>query len=235
MKILERYGVYVAFSLIILFGSIIYGNSVKAYEGNPIKTFYLGDNQTISGTLFSDDILLGPGDKLSKEFYIENNKDFKCFLKDITIDSKFYGRNMELLKDTDIEYKNFIKNASISFYCEDKLLYSGSVKKYLDFNLLGNDAVEINSNDKKKFYIEYSLSEDADKSIMGMQHKFNIDFHFSADDITSVDNSKTPTQETGGRLIQTGSIIDLKVLMIIGTLFCIAGVVVFLSRKKVNN
>lgn len=210
---------YFIFILCLLLNLIFYENLVKAAEDRSTKTFYLNDNQSISGTLSWDNELLGPGDKLVTEFYIANDKDFSCFLKGIKIDGRLYGKDKRILTEEDIEYKNYIESASMSFYCEGKMIYSGKIQEELAFNLTGDDSIQLSENDKRKFSIEYSLDEEADKSLMGMQHKFNIDFNFSADD-------GAPT------LVQTGSIIDMKIIFGLGALMLIVGVVILVNIKR---
>lgn len=237
MKILIKISIYFAFLLSFLFSFIYFNYSIKAAEEDTIKTFYLNDQQSVGGTLFSDDELLSPGDKIAKEFYIANDKEFKCFLKDILIDGKLYGSNKNILKEDEIAYKNYIKNSFITFYCEGKLIYSGNVQESLAFNLIGDDIIDIDKKSKKRFYIEYSLSENADKTVMGMQHKFNIDFNFSSVDPNGIDHSETTTIDKvvgGGHLVQTGSILDTKLLIVIGVLISVLGILL-VTKKNANN
>lgn len=211
--------------------------TIKANDNSQEKVFYLNNNQSIEGTLFTSDELLSPGDKLIKNFYIANDNDFKCILKSIIIDGKIYNNQGKLLKKEDTEYQNFIKNSKINFYCEDKIIYSGNVDEVLTFNLADENSTDIEKGSKKKFKIEYSLGKEADESTMGLQHKFNINFNFSAVDAAVIDEGGGTTIEKGvlgGNLVQTGYFMDTKVLLIAGSLLCITGLLLFIKRKANN-
>lgn len=135
---------------------------------------------------------------------------------------------MVLRKDTP-EYINYIKNLSINFYCEDQLIYLGKMDEDEILSFIGDQSIEIDQNGRKKFKIEYMLSEDVDEIVMGMEHKFDIEFNFD-----SMDASKTTIIEkvvTGSILVQTGSIIDTKVLIVCGFVLIILGLM-FLRKRK---
>jgi hypothetical protein len=205
--------------------SSIFCTSVKANKNTPEKVFYLNNEQSIKGTLFTEDELIGPGDKLLKEFYIINNNSFKCFLKSIDLNGKLYDKNRNILNKDSNEFKNYMKNSRISFYCEGELIFSGNIDEILNISLTGDDSIEMIENGKKKFQVEYSLDKNADNNTMNMEHKFDISFNFSADDSQVIDKG------VSGGLVQTGSFIDIKLLLVLGSLLCIIGVM-FLANKE---
>ncbi|MBK5240643.1 hypothetical protein [Clostridium sp.] len=223
------------FIISLFFNIIIFSTFVSANENIPEKVFHLNSDKSINGTLFTSDELIGPGDKLVKKFYIANDNNFNCFLKQIVIDSKFYNKNNVLLKKDNPQYLNYLENLSISFYCEENLIYTGKMDENLKLNFTGDKSIEIENSGKRKFTIEYMLSSDVDKIVMGMQHKFDIDFNFDKANASVTDFNKKPIAEkvvTGSVLVQTGSIIDTKVLIICGSILIILGIM-FLKKRKI--
>jgi hypothetical protein len=222
------------FIISLFFNVIIFSTFVSANENTPEKIFHLNNNKSINGTLFTGDELIGPGDKLVKKFYIANDNNFNCFLNQIVIDGKFYNKNNVLLEKDNPQYLNYLDNLSISFYCEENLIYTGKMDKNLKLKFTGEQAIEIGNKDKRKFTIEYMLGSDAGNIVMGMKHKFDIDFNFDSTDATVTDSSiPTITGKVvkGSVLVQTGSRIDTKVLIICGSILIILGIMYLKKRK----
>jgi hypothetical protein len=189
---LKSVNTYILFSTIFFICFNFFYNPVKANESSTKKIFYLKDNGGNNGSLFTYNELFYPSKKLTKEFYIANNKSLDYSLKEVKLDNKLYGKDREVLRKDSIEYKNFISNVSIKLYCESKLLFSVSLEDILLGNYKINYYTEIQTDNMKKFLIEYALDEQADNTTMGIEHKFNIIFNFS-----EVEKDK-PNDNVGG-------------------------------------
>lgn len=237
LKLFKNKSIFAIFSLIFLVNFIFSKSYIMAEAQNTEKVFYLNEHQSIDGTLFTSDELLGPGDKLNKEFYIANNNNFKCTLKSISITGKIYNEKKKLLAKEDTEYQSFIKSSQMNFYCENEIIYSGNVDETLIFSSKDGNSVDLEKNSKKKFKIEYALSKEADSSTMGLEHKFDISFNFSGNDPNIIDKGTDEDivvieKGVGGSLVQTGSMVDTKVLLGIGSIILVCGLVFSFKRKR---
>lgn len=187
--------------------------SVSVYgEETAQKIFYLSDKGSMSRVLFTDEDTVSPGNELIKDFYVANNNDFNCILRNIVIDGKLFTNEGGVINKDGPEYKNFMDNARLEVFCGNKELYSGNADGFLNIDLSKYNYITIEGRDKKKFRIEFALDKAAGNLTMNKKYNFNIHANFALSENSS-----------SGRLVQTGSLLDEKAVITLGAVFLIIG------------
>lgn len=206
--------------IIIIF---LQGGFAEAEEASNKKIFYLNEKGVTSGLIFSKEDLLWPGKKVVKEFYIVNDNNFKCYLKNLSVGGKLEKQNGTQLNSSREEYRNFMNNVQVRFCTENKELFNGSAEEFLNINAINNNCFALNEKEKKKFYLEFYFKEGANNSTMNLNYIFNINANY-------FNENKSILSE-----VKTGAVIDNKMLLIIGLLLCIGGITsVLISRITIN-
>lgn len=190
-------------------------NHIHAEEKDTSKIYYLNDNGILNGTLFSSEDKLWPGRKIFKTFYIVNDNNFDCFIKNLSVEGKLKNKSGEAL---DVERNEFMRNIHISIFCEDNEVFNGVIGDLKYINLPYE--ISIDSYNKKKFTIEIFLDEASGNSDMDLKYTFNIQTNFT--DFNGI--SKI--------LVQTGYFIDDSLLLLSGTLLCALGVLIIFKKKS---
>jgi hypothetical protein len=191
-------------------------NIVQA-EGNlGKKVIYLNQDQSINNTLFDNDKQVSPGDKLVKEFYINNNNKFKSSINSIAIEGRLSDDMGNIVDSNEAKYKDFFDNAIITFYCEGKELFNGTLEEFSKFDMSSENYIVISGNDSIQCTIEYKLNEAAGNSLMGMEYKFDIAFGYSEVDT----------------IVQTGQMLDFGALILLGSLLCSIGSLIVIRKTK---
>ena len=209
--------VFTVVSLAVLFFANVFNITLKAAEDEKKIVYHLTNKGNVNEVLFTGDELVWPGKTLKKEFYIANDNGFQCYIKNIIVDGELKNKEGKKLDKDTIEYKNFMKDAKIIFSYEGKEIFNGSGEEFLSANLLGDNSIAINSGEMKKFAIEFTFDKASSNSTMNLQYIFNIHANIAA------------AEGTG--LVQTGYLIDDKVLIAAGIIFCLLGVTVILKKK----
>ncbi|ERI92089.1 LPXTG-motif protein cell wall anchor domain protein [Clostridiales bacterium oral taxon 876 str. F0540] len=203
---------------------------VKADDNKII--YHLSDKGNLNEILFTGEEVTWPGKTLEKEFYISNDNDFQCYVKNLIVDGKLYDKSGRELDKSSTEYKSFLKYTKFSFSYEGKELWSGNKDELLNKNLIEKNSIVINSKEIKKFKVQFLFDKNSDNSTMKLQYKFNIQVNFSA-----IDAAYTPPIEKdvkGGVLVQTGSFFDTYVLTVIGVLLFALGLILYLKKARRN-
>ncbi|ERI92105.1 hypothetical protein HMPREF1982_02645 [Clostridiales bacterium oral taxon 876 str. F0540] len=235
MRVCKRKEFLLMLLLIVLGISSMFNLKVYAEENNKTQSiYYLNSNGIVNGTLFSNEDVLWPGRKISKEFYIANDNNFNCIIKNIVIDGELRNKNSVILNVEDIQYKEFMKNTFIKMYCDDKEIFSGNADSLIWINM--PDETTINSYKKKKFVMEFYFDEAANKSAMDMKYILNMQTNFDATDSISTDipsdiSDMIEKGVLGTSLVQTGYFIDYNLLLISGALLTILGLALVLKKK----
>lgn len=199
------------------------------------KTIYLNSEGSENKPIFNSQSPISPGDKIRQDFNIYNNNDFKCTLKYLVIDGEFFNQQSQVIDLNSIECVNLMNNSTITVYEGEKQLFKGNLSNFISIDFSDNNFIELDANSMKEFSIEYSLAEEADNSIMGLQYKFSIHTIVSSvDDSSIVNNINTGDKEKGitaGSLIQTGYLIDYSTLLVLGSFLWLIGTLTLIKSK----
>ena len=227
MKNLKRFCCFVCIFIFVI-AITVPKTLIRADENKII--YHLSDKGNLNEVLFTGEEIMWPGKTLEKEFYISNNNDFQCYVKNIIVDGKLYDKNGNELDKSATEYKNFIKDTKLSFSYEGKELWKGNEDSPLNKNLVEENSIAINANEMKKFKVQFLFGEDSDNSTLKLKYKFNIQVNFAA-----IDAAYLPPIDKGVKgetLVQTGSFFDTYVLTIFGVLLFVLGFVLYLKKDK---
>lgn len=227
MKNLKRFCWFI-FIFIFMAAITVPKSLVKADDNKII--YHLSDKGSLNEILFIGEEIMWPGKTLEKEFYIFNDNDFQCYVKNIIVDGKLYDKNGKELDKSTAEYKNFIKDTKLSFSYEGKELWKGNEDSLINKNLVEENSIAINANEMKRFKVQFLFDRDSNNSTMKLQYKFNIQVNFA-----SIDAAYIPPIDKGVKgetLVQTGSFFDTYVLTIFGVLLFVLGFVLYLKKDK---
>jgi hypothetical protein len=197
---------------------IITSSVVQADSNSDKRVIYLNQSEDKDTFIFNNEMLISPGDKIIKEFKIINNNNFKSSINRISLKGSLFDNSGNIIDKSKVEYNEFLDNSMLTFYCDGKELFKGNLDEFLSFDLAGEQIIKIGKNESKNCAIEYEISENAGNRIMGVEYKFDMAFDYS--EISTI--------------VQTGEMMDFKVLIIIGTLLLSIGLSQIIRKTKLN-
>lgn len=208
-------------SVIILLPLTMEGVSypkVQAKDNKESRAYFLNHRGQINEPIFNKDELLYPGKHIVKNFYIANNNDFNCFIKEFKAEGCIEKKNGEALNREDLAYKEFVDKVNVKLYTENSELFNGNAEEFLQFDL-GNDSISIEGKQEKKFSMEIAMDEAANNSAMGINYNFSLLANLNGDNNSILSE------------VKTGSLINMRVLIITGMICIIIGFILLLNKK----
>lgn len=187
------------------------------------KIICLNEQGEASTSVFSKtDGLWAPGIDKTKSFYLQNNSTNNCTLNKINWIVSIKDAAGNVIDSSSDRYKNFNNYMNATLVYKGKTLFNGKLSDLLkdEINLKNN--ITINERSKIKMDLTFSMSSDADSSLQNLIGSIDTSFLFTSLDGSSLVNS----------LVKTGSMIDTKVLIIVGIIFIGLGGFIITRRKN---
>lgn len=219
----------VKFILILFIFSLNTSYFPKADSSNSTtdkKIISLNEQGEASTSVFNEnDGLWAPGIEKDKSFYLQNNSTDNCTLNKINFKISLMDAEGNIIDSSSDRYKNFNNVMNATLECNGKTLFNGKLSDLLNSDMNFKNDITINGKNKIKTYLKLSMNTDADSSLQNLVGIIDISFVFTSLDGSSLVNS----------LVKTGSIIDTKILIILGIIFIATGSFVVIRRKSLNN
>jgi hypothetical protein len=213
-------GIFLCFLLEIGF---LY-SSVKAdstYSENNV--IFLNDKGEKSAALFNEcDGLWGPGTTKSKKFFMENTSRYDFTFENLKVNLGLTDFNNIKIEENNKIYGEFLKSINLVLSDESGVLYEG---RFIDlFHGINVNGLKITvpANSKKLLNIKLTMDKSSGNSLQALIGKSEI----------SVVGHSIGNGNGGETLVQTGSILDFKMLIGIGMVIFLVGLFILIKKKK---
>lgn len=173
-----------------------------------------------------------PGFEKNKSFYLQNNSTDKCMLNKIKFQISLKDAQGNAITSASDRYKKFVDAMNGTLVCDGKILFSGKISDCIKVDTDFKNEVAIDSRSNIKMDLTFSMNSDADDSLKNLTGSIDISFLFNSLDGSSLADSFTKKGQLVDSLIQTGSIIDTKVLIILGIAFIALGGFIIIKKRK---
>lgn len=219
-----KQGILIGAFLGFLLGIGLINSKVKADSAN-LKDFMIiiNDKGEKSAALFTEsDGLWGPGTTKSKKFTMENTSRYDFTFENIKVDLGLNDFNNSKIQKNNKIYEEFLKSINLALSDESGVLYEGKLLDLfhgIDVNGLN---ITIPANTKKLLNIKLSMDKSGGNSLQALIGRSEISFVGH-----SMGNGNG-----GGTLVQTGYILDFKMLIGIGSVIFLGGLIILFKRKN---
>lgn len=219
-----RQGILIEVFLGFLLGIGLINSNVKADSANS-KDFMIiiNDKGGKSAALFTEsDGLWRPGTTKSKKFIMENTSRYDFTFENIKADLGLTDFNNSKIQKNNKIYEEFLKSINLALSDESGVLYEGKLLDLfhgIDVNGLN---ITIPANTKKLLNIKLSMDRSGGNSLQALIGKSEI----------SVVGRSIESGKDNGTIVQTGYILDFKMLIGIGMVIFLVGLIILFKKKK---
>lgn len=225
--------IFISILVIFLFIAV-YSVKAKAFNNvNDKKIISLNKQGEAVISIFNEeDGFWAPGVEKNKSFYLQNNSTDKCMLNKMKFQVSLKDAGGNAIDLSSDRYKKFVNSMKGTLSCGGKVLFNGKISDLIDVNKDLKNDIAIDSRSNIKMDLTFSMSSDADDSLKNLTGSINISFLFKSLDGSSLTDSFSKKGQLVDSLVKTGSIIDTKVLIILGIISITLGGFIIIRKRK---